>query len=78
MKAYQKPVLYYEKFELSQHIASFDFKLNFGLGSGCTAKGEVWGVPFEGIFIISDAACTVPQENYCYTNSAAIVGTHTS
>lgn len=51
MKAYQKPVLYYEKFELSQHIASCDFKLNFGLGSGCTAKGEVWGVPFEGIFI---------------------------
>ena len=47
MKAYQKPVLYYEKFELSQHIASCDFKLNFGLGSGCTAKGEVWGVPFE-------------------------------
>ena len=78
MKAYQKPVLYYEKFELSQHIASCDFKLNFGLGSGCTSKGEVWGVPFEGIFIISDAACTVPQENYCYTNSTAIVGTHTS
>lgn len=41
-------------------------------------QGEVWGVPFEGIFINSDAACTVPQENYCYTNSAAIVGTHTS
>lgn len=78
MKAYQKPVLYYEKVELSQHIASCDFKLNFGLGSGCTAKGEVWGVPFEGIFINPDAACTVPQENYCYTNSAAIVGTHTS
>ena len=56
MKAYQKPVLYYEKVELSQHIASCDFKLNFGLGSGCTAKGEVWGVPFEGIFINSDAA----------------------
>ena len=49
MKAYQKPVLYYERFELSQHIASCDLKLNHQMGS-CTASGNFWGLPINNGF----------------------------
>ena len=77
MKAYQKPVLYYERFELTQHIASCNFKLNFGLGDGvCTATDNVVGQ--SGLFINSDVACEIPVDVYCYTNSTAITGTHAS
>lgn len=77
MKTYQKPQLFYEKFELSQHIASCDLKLNFGLGSGCTASGMAGGyLPITKGFVIGD--CVEGVEGYCYTNSIAIIGTHTS
>lgn len=77
MKAYQKPVLYYEKFELSQHIASCDFKLNFGLGAVAPPRARC-GAFLLGNFHQFRCGLHGTAENYCYTNSAAIVGTHTS
>lgn len=81
MKAYLKPVLYYERFELSQHIASCDLKLthNMGYGTGCTASGMAggeYGIPVTNGFVEGD--CEVGVNGYCYTNSIAIMGTHTS
>lgn len=77
MKAYQKPVLYYERFELTQHIASCDLKLNHELGS-CTAKGTLPDgyFPIEHGFTKLD--CAEPIQDYCYTNSAEIRFTHMS
>lgn len=79
MKTYQKPRLFYERFELSQHIASCDLKLSFnlGYGSGCSASGLLDGyLPVMNGFVEGD--CEVGMHGYCYTNSTAIMGTHTS
>ena len=77
MKAYLKPVLYYEWFELSQHIASCHLKLNHNLGNGvCTATDDTIG--WSGLFVRSDTTCTTPMEEYCYTSSAEIEHTYAS
>lgn len=82
MKAYLKPVLYYERFELSQHIASCDLKVTAVLGGGCNASGMAGGyLPVSQIFLNSDDACVNKLdsfEGYCYTNFTAIMGTHAS
>lgn len=72
MKAYVKPELFYERFELSKHIAdcAIEFKTNttvencyaiadpkFGLGLG-PAK----------YFMNTDNVCEATLEQYCYTN----------
>ena len=78
MKAYLKPVLYYERFELSQHIASCNLKLNHQLGEGCTAQGTLPGVYFPIELGLTKLDCEQPIEDYCYTNSAEIRFTHMS
>lgn len=81
MKTYLKPVLYYERFELSQHIASCDMRVNNVLGTGCTASGVMGFIPIENGFLSSDIYCTVKAasgEIYCYTNGAEITVLHAS
>ena len=64
MKKYVKPELYYENFELSQHIASCYITLTSQ--NQYTCKGDAGGT----YIFTSDASCGNLVENpesYCYT-----------
>ena len=70
MKEYVKPELYYEDFELSQHIALCDLKLNLGDPSGCKVIADrVTGGAAQGGFL-DTTICDFPYEIYCYTNGS--------
>jgi len=69
MKKYVKPVLFYEHFELSQHIADCAWELNNT--DDCSASpdsGKLPGAP-ENAFA-SLGACDYVPEDYCYTTGA--------
>lgn len=71
MKKYVKPELFYERFELNQHIADCQWEYVHEQG-GCVAQGdEDLGM---GAFIMfeGDLACNVTPDTYgefCYMNS---------
>lgn len=68
MKPYVKPELYYESFELAQHIAGCSLKWNkFDAGQSCSASGLIGDTTSENWFISNVQACTVETEDYCYT-----------
>ena len=74
MKPYVKPELYFESFELAQHIAAcaWDMKNNND-GNSCTAE---WDTSFGGgpigESIFNHAACTIQESAnegiICYTS----------
>ena len=75
MKEYVKPDLFYESFELSQHIAvcAYDFK-NASNKNDCSATGDLenFFIP-DSIAIFNNDKCnTNPEsiENFCYTTGA--------
>lgn len=82
MKVYEKPRVYIERFELTQHIATcaFDMK-NATVQAHCMAISEDMGDPMslfmkaEGCDIFpkddSDVALDAFFEEYCYTNGAS-------
>ena len=80
MKTYVKPELYFESFELSQHIAACDLRLEHGMGQqNCAVNPHKDGsspffgsleTEFAGAFIDSTMNCTQKCEVYCYTNGA--------
>ncbi len=82
MKTYVKPELYFESFELSQHIASCDLKLNNQSHRTCKIVGheENTGSAFWDLeqelknSFIDFTACAGnvvgEAEFYCYTNGA--------
>lgn len=71
MKKYVKPELFYEKFELSQHIASdCQSQLNHYDVNNCSVKGN----DYMGGYFVSEGVCTTPVEedalqDYCYENA---------
>ncbi|WP_455582725.1 hypothetical protein [Dysosmobacter sp.] len=75
MKTYVKPELYYESFELSQHIAACDLKLESADPIVCSVAAndmlEGLGTILQDAFITS-ANCKFSYdrdyERYCYTN----------
>lgn len=71
MKEYVKPELYYEDFELSQHIALCDLKLNNGAPESCEIVDDRVddGVSVVGGFVATNI-CKFPYEIYCYTNGS--------
>ena len=80
MKTYNKPELFYENFELSQHIAgTCQFKVTSTLNdepNTCSGSGKL---PFiDGIivngFARADVDCAVPVDIYCYQASESLVG----
>lgn len=79
MKKYVKPELYYESFELSQHIAGCEIKLLAADAGACTATGTILDITLpedgSGRFFIGGAPCTVEVEAYCYTNGAMSIAT---
>lgn len=71
MKKYVKPELFYEQFEVSQHIASCSGEqLNFDSTKTCIVKNG----PLEGLFCGDHCSTDVSGaeiEDYCYTNGEA-------
>ena len=83
MKTYVKPELYFESFELSQHIASCDFKLVNALykdscqvvKTGPSTAREDFGDIMGGYFTEVTKSCQNKIgfdrfEHYCYTNGS--------
>ncbi len=79
MKTYVKPELYFESFELSQHIAACDLKLNQENIWTCSVELHTGdsSSPFfgdmENEFVggfVDNTSCTKKCEIYCYTNGA--------
>lgn len=82
MKKYVKPELFYENFELAQHVADCGWELKSGNINECYAQGDAaWGIVDDvHVFSIS-AACAVldgDSPNYCYTNSTSITSLYRS
>ena len=84
MKKYVRPELFYESFELSQHIAGCSLttlKVNGAPQAGepvvCGAVGTIGEITLNGEngswFL--EAPCTVQTEVYCYTNGAMAAAT---
>ena len=73
MKTYVKPELFFESFELSQHIAGCNLTLTQAVGA-CDAHGTIEGIPGESWFI-SKGNCETVVEAYCYTNGSMNVAT---
>lgn len=72
MKKYVKPELFYEKFELSQHIASCSgIQLNH-TDESCNQIKDGGGLDYApGTVVFRDGDCAVPfPEGYCYTNGS--------
>lgn len=75
MKKYIKPELFYENFELSQHIASCAWDMSNSKNvNECYAESDPeWGLP-NNIFAFNKgvAGCeNGPLESYCYTNGSS-------
>ena len=85
-KAYQKPLLYAESYELSQHIAACDIKLTYESMWNCAGKPQK--PPFDKLpfpLFITPKVCfennrtnNASIEMYCYTNGIAGFATHMS
>lgn len=77
MKTYVKPELFFESFELAQHIAGCALELLDKDAITCRASGTIFGVTLDGeteSWFVSNA-CTAQVEAYCYTNGTMSVAT---
>ena len=76
MKTYVKPELYYESFELSQHIAACDLKLTTNSIWECRVETDRFfdglGDALQGAFVDANVCAKTYSgyEQYCYTNGA--------
>lgn len=74
MKPYVKPELYYENFELAQHIAGCSLELQHEDGLQCAATGTVTDGFGEEMHLdtwfINNLVCKTPLQSYCYTNGS--------
>lgn len=83
MKTYVKPELFFESFELSQHIAGCNLTLNVGDAATCNATGWIEGIYEKGEetpgvksgWFIDSKICAVEVEAYCYTNGSMNIAT---
>lgn len=80
MKKYVKPELFYEHYELSQHIADCAWELQFAAKETCKATADEDFLPgFAGsdYFLFTEsAACSLGPpvyEDFCYQNNAPAV-----
>ena len=85
MKKYVKPELFYERYELSQHIAdcAYEFKNSTHVES-CPAEIDPKltnsGGSYNGVmaFIDSNTACITKVQDYCYQTGADAIKTFVS
>lgn len=67
MKKYIKPELFYERYELAQHIADCQWEMTQADKTACVAKTDMdfWG--YEDTLFVETSTCNVTNwENYCY------------
>lgn len=72
MKAYVKPAVYYEDFQLTEHIAGNCDFISTHAEYDCPATGEQ-GTGMEKVVLFQSNACTTilspgALEGYCYTS----------
>lgn len=70
MKPYVKPELYYENFELAQHIAGCNISMTNTVEGNCTGNGTIGPWKQDAWFLDANDACAAKTEKYCYTNGA--------
>ena len=79
MKKYVKPEIYFESFQLSQHIAACGWDMSNAVDvKQCTSNGDNQDVYSENDFIAAygpvfvdvNASCVTKHEAYCYTNGS--------
>lgn len=75
MKKYVKPEIFFESYELSQHIAACGYDMtNSKSVVECSATSDptVGNVDLGDLHVFVDGndLCTVQTEIYCYTNGA--------
>lgn len=78
MKKYVKPELFYERYELSQHIADCGWELKdpegnltWGQGGACKAypDSKKWGEGYTETLFTEGIGCTIDSrvsQDYCY------------
>lgn len=66
MKKYVKPELFYEQFELSQHIAACSMALNHGADDCSLREDSPEYDVFGELFADLDVCEVLPPEDYCY------------
>lgn len=74
MKHYEKPQIYFEKFELSVHIAACAIDMaNSKTVDECSGIGDpAFGYPDGMQFFVNPDVCKDGSiDNYCYTNGDA-------
>lgn len=70
MKPYVKPELYFESFELAQHIAACDYKLGINDVTICKITEDRYTDNIAAGGFVSQNICDFPFEIYCYTNGS--------
>lgn len=74
MKKYVKPELFYERYELSQHIADCAWELQANSDTSCHAEPDDNDYPgFSNLFHAQQIGCVMTTDqwqDYCYTNGA--------
>ena len=75
MKKYVKPELFYEHYELSQHIADCAWELTNSNEDTCSAQADPDYLPgFSNLFMASGNGCYyipgVNYQDYCYQDGA--------
>ncbi len=75
MKEYVKPELYYESFELSQHIAGCNLTMTDADPMNCSASGMIGVDENQAWFIEGNMNCSFKLQGYCYTNSSINLAT---
>ena len=80
MKAYVKPELFYESFELSQHIALCQWDMSNSTDkTSCSALGdESLNTPAVMLFVAENQLCEEMCEDFCYTKATNGVGVFNS
>lgn len=69
MKAYVKPELFYERYELSQHIADCAWEMQLANKDNCVADPDPAKLPGMPTLFTSKLNCTLTEDNYegyCY------------
>lgn len=80
MKKYVKPVLIYEEFKLSEHIADCALELNSDDSANCSATPDQEKLPIGSVtvFMNSTPGCTTTPEEYCYQSGMDGINTFKS